>query len=157
MDPMVLAEWTEPALIFPDLTGLDGNQVLMQLAEGLAAAGRVRKPKLLFERLREREELGSTALGQGIAVPHCRLQGLAKLTVAVGLCQEGVDFDAEDGEPVRLFFVVVSSNRAAAEHLHCLAAISKWARNGRVEELLEMKTPEEIYALLESPVPPNGG
>ncbi len=145
-----LQDWTEPALIFPDLQALDGNQVLLQVAERLAAAGRVRRPKVLYQRLREREELGSTALGHGVAVPHCRLQGLSRLTVAIGRCADGVDFEAEDGEPVRLFFVVVSPDKAAAEHLQCLAAISRWVRNGRVDELLESGTAEEIYALLET-------
>ncbi len=150
MDSKDLAAWTEPALIFPDLSAIDANQVLVQVAERLGELGRVRKPRVLLDRLREREELGSTALGHGIAVPHCRLQGLSRLTVAVGLCREGVDFAAEDGELVKLFFVVISPNNAAAEHLQCLAAISKWVRGGSVDRVLELEDAAEIYAALES-------
>jgi len=142
---MHLAELTDPELIFPDISGIDGDAILRELADRLAAAGRVRKPGKLFELLRERESLGSTALGQGVAVPHCRIQGVSGVLVAVGLCREGVDFAAEDGEPVRLFFVVVSSNSAPAEHLHCLAAISKWVKNGRLCQLMDFDEPQEIY------------
>ncbi|MCZ6506772.1 MAG: PTS sugar transporter subunit IIA, partial [Acidobacteria bacterium] len=132
-------------LIFPDIKGSDGDGVLRELAERLAALGHVRKAEVLFQRLREREELGSTALGRGVAVPHCRLQGLSELLVAIGVCRDGIDFAAEDGEPVRVFFLVVSPNNAAAEHLHCLAAISKWVKNGRLPRLLELEEPDEIY------------
>lgn len=147
---MLLAELTDPELIFTDIAGSDSDAVLREFAERLAAAGRVRKPELLFQRLRERESLGSTALGHGVAVPHCRLQGLSEVLLAIGLSRRGVDFAAEDGEPVRAFFVVVSPNNAAVEHLHCLAAISKWVKNGRLGRMMELDEPEEIYRLIDS-------
>jgi len=146
---MHLAELTDPELIFPDISGSDSDAVLREFSRRLASLGRVRKPEVLFDRLRERESLGSTALGHGVAVPHCRLPGLSKILVAVGLCSEGVDFSAEDGEPVRAFFVVVSPNSAAAEHLQCLAAISKWVKNGRLARMMELSEPEEIYRLID--------
>jgi len=142
---MHLAELTEPELIFPDISGIDGDGVLREFSERLAALGRVRKPEVLFQRLREREKLGSTALGHGVAVPHCRVPGVSDILVVVGLCRDGVDFAAEDGEPVFVFFVVVSPDSAAAEHLQCLAAISRWVKNGRLTGLLQLEEPEEIY------------
>lgn len=146
---MHLAELTDPELIFPDISGSDSDEVLREFSQRLAALGRVRKPDLLFQRLRERESLGSTALGHGVAVPHCRFQGLSKVLVAVGLCPQGVDFAADDGEPVHAFFLVVSPNSAAVEHLHCLAAISKWVKNGRLGRMMELSEPEEIYRLID--------
>ena len=146
---MHLVELTDPELIFPDISGTDGDAVLREFSQRLAALGHVRKPDLLFERLQERENLGSTALGHGVAVPHCRLQGLSKLLVAVGLSPQGVSFQAEDGKPVHVFFLVVSPNNAAAEHLHCLAAISKWVKNGRLERVIGLRDPAEIYKLIE--------
>jgi len=148
-----LSELTEPDLIFPDLEGIDGPSVLREVSERLAAAGRVRQPRRLLERLLERERLGSTALGHGVAVPHCRYQGSSKLLVAIGLCRQGVDFAAEDGEPVRVFFVVVSPASAAVEHLQCLAAISRWVKNGRLARLLELEEPDEIYRWLGEAAP----
>lgn len=146
---MHLAELTDPELIFPDISGSDGDAVLRDFSQRLAALGRVRKPDLLFQRLRERESLGSTALGHGVAVPHCRLNGLSRVLVAVGLCPQGVDFAADDGQPVRAFFVVISPNNAAVEHLHCLAAISKWVKNGRLVKMMEMREPQDIYRLID--------
>jgi nitrogen PTS system EIIA component len=145
---MQLVELTDPELIIPDLAGRDGEAVLRELAEHLAEVGRVRKPEPLFERLRERESLGSTALGHGVAVPHCRLQGLTRLLLAVGLSKQGVDFGAEDGQPVRVFFLMISPANAAAEHLQCLAAISKWVRGGLVPRLLELADANDIYRLI---------
>jgi PTS system nitrogen regulatory IIA component len=113
----------------------------------------VRKPEQLYERLRERESLGSTALGRGVAVPHCRLQGLSKVLLAVGVSDRGVEFAAEDGEPVRVFFLMVSPNSAAAEHLHGLAAISRWIQSGRIARLLELETADAIYRLIGETAP----
>jgi mannitol/fructose-specific phosphotransferase system IIA component (Ntr-type) len=145
---MQLSELTEPELIFPGLEAADGASVLREVSQRLAASGRIRRPQRLLERLIEREGLGSTAMGHGVAVPHCRFQGSSELLVAVGLCPQGVDFHAEDGEPVKVFFVVVSPNSAAVEHLKCLAAISKWIKNDRMSSLLEIDDPEEIYRLI---------
>ncbi len=145
---MHLSDLTEPGLIFPDLEAVDGAGALREVSERLAAAGRIRRPSQLLERLIEREGLGSTALGHGVAVPHCRFKGSSELLVAIGLCPQGVDFAAEDGEPVKVFFVVVSPKSAAVEHLKCLAAISKWVKNGRLARLLELDDPEEIHRLI---------
>ena len=146
---MHLAELTDPELIFPDISGEDSDAVLREFSQRLAALGRVRKPERLFASLRERERLGSTALGHGVAVPHCRLQGLSRVLVAVGLSRPGVDFSSEDGKLVHVFFVVVSPVSAAVEHLHCLAAISKWVKKGHLERILALSDPTEIYRLID--------
>jgi nitrogen PTS system EIIA component len=150
---MRLAELTDLELIFTDLSGSDGDAILRELSHRLGALGRIGKPDLLFDRLRERESLGSTALGRGVAVPHCRLPGVSKLLVAIGLSRDGVEFSADDGEPVRVFFLVVSPDNAAVEHLHCLAAISKWIRGGSLERLTRMSEPEEIFRLIDEMAP----
>jgi PTS system nitrogen regulatory IIA component len=140
---------TDAHLIFPGLTASDADGVLRELAERMARTRVVRDAGTLFERLREREQLGSTAIGHGIAIPHCKLDGLERVAVAVGLAPGGVDFHAADGQPVRLFFVVVSPSRSPAEHLQSLAAISRWIKGeGRVERLLALREPAEILELL---------
>jgi PTS system nitrogen regulatory IIA component len=145
---MRLDELTDLELIFTDISGTDGDAVLREFSSRLGALGRVSKPDLLLSRLRERESLGSTALGHGVAVPHCRLPGVSKLLLAIGLCRKGVDFSADDGKPVKVFFLLVSPDNAAVEHLQCLAAISKWIRDGRLEGLPSMKEPEEVLRLI---------
>ena len=83
-------------------------------------------------------------------MPHCKLDGLDEVVVAIGLCPDGIDFGAEDGEPVRVFFLVVSPESAPAEHLQSLASISKWVKaNQHVDRILELDDPDSIYELLE--------
>jgi nitrogen PTS system EIIA component len=140
---------TDPQLIFPRLAATNADGVLRELADKLSAAGVVAEPQALLARLRERELLGSTAIGNGIAIPHCKLDGLARVVVAVGMTPDGVAFGAPDGQPVRLFFVVASPSRSPAEHLQSLAAISRWIKSaGRVERLLELQDPGAIVKLL---------
>jgi nitrogen PTS system EIIA component len=147
--PTTLETLTDPHLIFPGLAATDAAGVLREIADRLTAAGVVAGPEALFQRLWEREQLGSTAIGRGIAIPHCKLDGLAHVVLAVGLAPAGVDFGAADDQPVRLFFVVVSPSRSPAEHLQSLAAISRWVKtDGRVERLLGLRDPGAILDLL---------
>jgi len=147
--PTTLEALTAPQLIFPGLAAADAAGVLREIAGRMAETGVVADAEALFQRLWEREQLGSTAIGRGIAIPHCKLDGLAHVVLAVGLAPAGVDFGAADAQPVRLFFVVVSPSRSPAEHLQSLAAISRWVKtDGRVERLLGLTDPGEILDLL---------
>jgi mannitol/fructose-specific phosphotransferase system IIA component (Ntr-type) len=133
---------------------VDRQQVLRALADRIGTSGRVGNADELYRKLWEREELGSTGVGSGIAIPHCKLNGLRQGVVAVGLAPGGVDFGAADGAPVRVFFLVVSPSTAAAEHLQVLAAISRWIKADRhVERLLELREPEAIAQLLREAAP----
>ena len=147
MQPASLAE---PSLIFPHLPGRDVITVLRSFADRLTAA----EPALgdaegLFQALWEREQLGSTGLGGGVAVPHCKMPDLERVLLAIGHTRDAVDFGAIDGNPVQLFFVVVSPSSEPAAHLQCLAAISKWVQHSDgVEPLLEIGDPQALYDAL---------
>jgi nitrogen PTS system EIIA component len=144
-----LESLTSSELIFPDLLATDGPAVLRELAEGVAARGAVREAETLFQRLWEREQLGSTAIGHGVAIPHCKLNGLPRVLVAIGISRRGVDFGATDGQPVRLFFLVASPSQSPAEHLQSLAAISKWVKGDRnVERVLGLADARAIAAVI---------
>ncbi len=146
---MGLGALTRPDLIFPDLPATDSQGVLRALAGRVAAQGLIRNGDELFRQLWEREQLGSTGIGQGVAIPHCKLKGLARGVVAVGLAPGGVDFGAADGQPVKVFFLVVSPADSPAEHLQILAAISRWIRADRhAGELLALRDPGAVYDLL---------
>ena len=137
---------TTPGLIFPDLEAADAIGVLRELAARLAERAAVRDPEALFQRLWEREQLGSTAIGAGVAIPHCKLDHLDRVLMAVAVAPHGVDFRAADGAPVRLFFVVISPSRSPAEHLQSLAAISRWVKSGGdVEAVIASRDAEAIY------------
>jgi PTS system nitrogen regulatory IIA component len=142
---MPLASATAPRPIFPDLAGDDVAAVLAALCRQVAAAGLVPDAGELCRRLAERERLGSTALGGGFAVPHCKLPGLRRPLVAAGVAARPVDWGAADGLPVRVLFLVVSPPEAPAAHLRALAAISRWLRSdGHAASLPAAGSTEEI-------------
>ena len=86
-------------------------------------------------------------------MPHCKIDDLDKVVMAVGLFGKGVDFETIDDEPVRLLFLVISPNAAPAEHLRSLAAISRWVKaDHHVERILEVGEPQAIFELLDKQV-----
>ena len=146
---MGLASLTRPDLIFTDLQAADRSQVLHQLADQLARRGVVRNAEELFRELWDREQLGSTAVGGGAAIPHCKLKGLTKPVVALGLVPAGVDFGAADGQPAVLLFLVISPSESPAAHLQALALVSRWIKSGRYTGILSLRDPQAIYDFLE--------
>ena len=147
---MRLSSLTRPDLIFLDLPGADGPTVLRAFAERVVERGVVGDADTLYRRLLEREKLGTTALGHGVAVPHCKIDGLSEVVVAVGIFRRGIDFEAADGEPVKLLFLVISPNDAPAAHLQSLSAISRWVKaNDHVDKILEVEDPQAILELLD--------
>jgi PTS system nitrogen regulatory IIA component len=146
---MNLGSLTEPDLIFPELPGGDAPTVLRAFAERVAGLGYIGDADRLYDKLMEREKLGSTGIGSGVAIPHCKMGGLERAVVAVAATRSPVEFGAVDGQPVRVFFLVVSPNDAPAIHLQVLAAISKWVKGDRhVPRLLEMRDRQAIYEFL---------
>lgn len=146
---MELGALTRPELIFPDLPATDRAGVLRELAGRVAGQGLVASGEELFQKLLEREQVGSTGIGQEVAIPHCKLKGLRRGVVAVGLVPAGVEFGAVDGRPVKVFFLVVSPAESPAEHLQVLAAISRWIKvDGNAGRLLGLHDAARVYALL---------
>jgi mannitol/fructose-specific phosphotransferase system IIA component (Ntr-type) len=146
---VLLGSLTRPELIFPDLPAADRQEVLRTFAGRIAGTGLVKSGDELFQKLWEREQLGSTGIGSGVAIPHCKLQGLDHGIVAVGLIPEGVDFGAADGRPVKVLFLVVSPSGSPGEHLQILAAISRWVRVPQnAGKLLALRDPAAVYDLL---------
>jgi PTS system nitrogen regulatory IIA component len=151
--PPVAGPLTRPELIFSDLPVTDCRGVLRALADRVAASGLVGDAGALYRALLEREQLGSTAIGHGVAIPHCKLHGLAQGIVAVGVARLPVDFGAADGEPVSLFFLVLSPDDQPAEHLQTLSRISRWVRaGGHVGTLLGLPDRKAIHDFLKESV-----
>ncbi len=103
----------------------------------------------MLERLEEREALGSTGFGRGVAIPHARVPGLKRPVAALLRLKEPVDFAAADGLPVDLVFGLLSPENAGVTHLHALAAISRVVRDERTHDaLMEARDAQTLYALL---------
>ena len=146
---MPLGSLTRPDLIFPDLPAADRDGVLRVFAERIAERGLVKGADELFRQLLDRERLGSTGIGGGIAIPHCKLPGLKAGVMAVGIVPAGVDYGAADGKPVKLFFLVISPGAAPGQHLQTLAAISRWIKTDHnPDRLLDLREPGQVYDLL---------
>lgn len=146
---MRLADYTSPALVFPSVPGSDAVTVLRALSERLVEQGVVEDGDELYRRLWEREKLGSTGIGSEVAIPHCKMEDVDRVHVAVGLCPQGVDFAACDDRPVRLIFVVVSPVDSAAAHLQSLSAISRWVRaDDHLKKILRLDDREAIFDFL---------
>lgn len=146
---MRLESLTRPELIFPNLHGEDRGKILHAIAEQIATRGVIKDPEELFRLLQEREDLGSTGIGGGVAIPHCKINGLDHVTLAVGLCNPPVDFNAVDKEPVSVIFLVLSPVDSPAEHLQSLAAISRWVKSGdHIQRIRHLEQADDIYALL---------
>ena len=103
----------------------------------------------VLERIEERERLGSTGFGRGVAIPHARIDGIKSPTVAVMRLREPVDFHAADGLPVELVIGLLSPENGGVSHLHALASISRMVRDEKLRTaLLEAGNAEALYGLL---------
>jgi len=113
--------------IITDIKSTKKEEVIKELLDALINAGDIEKRyrNKLIESLMSRESLGSTAIGQGIAIPHAKSDCVNKLVAAFGLSKKGVDFDSLDGEPAYIFFLLVAPQDSAGPHLKALARISR--------------------------------
>jgi len=101
--------------------------------------------------LLERENLGSTGIGQGIAIPHGKTDKVNRLVAVLGLSKKGINFDALDGEPVYIFFLLVAPKDTAGPHLKALAQISRLLRDAYFCELIRRcETPEQLFQLIKN-------
>ncbi|GAB4517178.1 MAG: PTS IIA-like nitrogen regulatory protein PtsN [Parvularculaceae bacterium] len=124
------------------------KQALEALA-GFAAEAIGGDPAELLRTLQERERLGSTGMGGGVAIPHGRLPGLSRIYGFLALLDEPIDFEAVDGEPVDIIFLLLTPDQSGAEHLKALARISRVLRDRQVCEALRgARSAEAALAIL---------
>ncbi len=147
--PGFLQGLLDPKLVFNGLAPASLEDALVQLAERVAAAGEVSDAADLTRRLLEREKLGCTGLGGGVAIPHCKLNGVDDIVLAIATVPAGVDFHAPDGVPVTLIFLILSPAQSPALHLQALARISRLLKTAGVADALRRApTPEALVASL---------
>lgn len=133
-----------------ELASKSKDDVLRELTDALANARPGLDRDRLLEVLREREELQSTGIGEGVAIPHGKLPDLDSLVASFGRSSTGVDFDAIDGEPTRLFFLLVVPEHSGGQHLKALARISRFCRDASFrEKLMRADVPEDVFRALE--------
>ncbi len=124
---MQIMDFLSKKAIVVDIKSSKKEEVIKELVDALISAGEIEKRcrNKLIEALMARESLGSTAIGQGIAIPHAKSDCVEKLIGAFGLSKKGVDFDSLDGELAYIFFLLVAPQDSAGPHLKALARISR--------------------------------
>jgi PTS system nitrogen regulatory IIA component len=122
---MRIAEFLREELVFPDVAATAKAGVLAELCAGIARSFPSLATQKLTDTLLEREKLGSTGIGEGVAIPHGKLPGIPGLIAAFARSKAGVDFASIDGKPTQLFFVLFAPDNSAGLHLKALARISR--------------------------------
>lgn len=146
---MRITDFLDAAAVVPDLKGRDKRAVLREMAERLASLQPMDAKKLL-DILLERERIGSTAIGDGVAIPHGKMPGIQKVFGVFGRSLEGVDFDSLDGGLTYLFFLLVAPQDSAADHLKALARIARLLKDPALRaRLMAGKSREEIFKAIE--------
>ncbi len=122
---MVLKDFLSKDLLLPELQARNKTEVLAELVAVLAQKVPSLDAEAAFRVLKDRESLGSTGIGEGVAIPHGKLEGLDRIVLVVGRSSEGVDFDALDRKPCHIFFMVLAPEQVAGMHLRILASITR--------------------------------
>jgi PTS system fructose-specific IIA component/PTS system nitrogen regulatory IIA component len=137
--------------VLDNVDSADKNSALIEMIDALVTSGQIREEarKGIVTALLNREKLGSTGIGQGVAIPHAKHPSIKKIIGLFARSREGVEFDALDGQPVHLFFLLLSNHDSATNHLECLAYISKHLRDENFcRFLLNARDTNEIVELL---------
>lgn len=146
---MKIVEILSENVVIPELRGTTKEAVLRELAEHLAGAHPEIDANHLVEVLWERERLGSTAIGDGIAIPHGKLPGLRSVIAAFGRHRAGVDFQSLDGNPTKILFLLVAPEDSVGQHLKALARVSRLLKDVAFRErLISADGRAELYACI---------
>jgi PTS system nitrogen regulatory IIA component len=136
--------------IIGELTSRDKKGVLEELVSVLVEHGRLKSKEKPVQVLLERERLGSTGIGDGIAIPHGKLKDIKGMICSFGRAREGIDFQSIDEKPSHLFFLLFAPQESAGEHLQALARLSRILKDGQLrKQLMEAASEKDIYRLIQ--------
>lgn len=149
---MRLSDFVVPEAILPDLQATTKEGAIRKMVESLASCGAIHKEdqESIISAILKREELGSTGIGNGVAVPHTKHPSVDRLIATIALSKEGVDFASLDGEDVYILFLLVSPPDRPGDHLRALENISRHLRNHNFCSFLrQAQTAQAVVDLLE--------
>ncbi|OQY19984.1 MAG: PTS fructose transporter subunit IIA [Desulfobacteraceae bacterium 4572_35.1] len=146
---MNIVDLLDPVSVEAELKSVSKDDVLLEMTEVLLRSEKGLNKDEVLEVLREREHLGSTGIGEGVAIPHGKLKEIDGLVLSFGRSPQGIDFDSMDGKPAHLFFLLLAPEDSISVHLKALARISKLLRDEEVrKQLLSAATNDEIYQII---------
>ncbi len=145
---MKIADILKPECIIPNLDGKTKKDILTRLARPIAENYRVDLEEMVSALL-NREKLGSTGIGDGVAIPHAKVSGLSVIAASVGISREGLKFDALDGKPCYIFFLLMAPANTSSGHLKALARVSMLLKNPDTRKrLIELQDVKNLYAAI---------
>jgi len=146
---MKISELLNPQAIVADLQARDKNTALAELTGALVSCEPSLNRAEVIAVLLEREKLGSTGIGDGVAIPHGKLGGIPELRLAFGRSRQGVNFESMDGQPAHLFFLLIAPEESVGVHLKTLARISKLLKDSAVrQKLLDAEGAQAVYQVI---------
>ena len=149
---MKFADFIQPAAVRAGLASYDKPAVIREMVQSLADAGAIKTTDVegIIAAIMKREDLGSTGIGRGVAVPHTKYPSVERLVGTVGISHEGVDFNSLDGEKVELLFLLISPMDRPGDHLRALENISRQLRDEQFCRFLKQATTSaEVKQLLD--------
>ncbi|WP_262029656.1 PTS IIA-like nitrogen regulatory protein PtsN [Microvirga sp. Mcv34] len=145
---MPLLDFLDPRAVLPALRVNGKKQALQELASQAALLTGL-SDDAIYEALLQRERLGSTGIGEGIAIPHGKLPGLTRIFGLVARLEKPVDFEALDGQPVDVLFLLLAPEGAGADHLKALARVARVLREpGLIERVRATRDATALYAIM---------
>lgn len=146
---MNIVDLLDPLAVAAALEGGTKNEILGELTDALLRVEKSLNREEVLRVLQERERLGSTGIGEGVAIPHGKLKDIDRLLIAFGRSGRGVDFDSMDGKPAHLFFLLVAPEESVGVHLKTLARISKLLKNPLVRKrLIEAGDAADLHRII---------
>ena len=146
---MKITELLSTSAITADMQATDKNSALVEMTEAIVALSDDLDREEILKVLHERERLGSTGIGDGVAIPHGKLKNIDQLLLSFGCSKAGVDFDSMDGKPAHLFFLLLAPEESVGVHLKTLARISKLLKNPGVRtSLLSAVDADELFRII---------
>lgn len=146
---MKIMDFLKEKAISARLKSSEKRGVIEELIDTLVKAGEIENKEEILKALLDREKLGSTGIGEGVAIPHAKSDVVKEVVAAFGLSPRGVEFDSLDGKPAYLFFLLVAPADSAGPHLKALARLSRILKDKSFREALrKAKTKEEILGLI---------
>lgn len=142
---MILRDFLSKDLLLPELQARNKAEVLAEMVAVLAQNLPNMDAEAAFRVLTDRESLGSTGIGDGVAIPHGKLEGLERIVLVVGRSVEGVDFDALDRKPCHIFFMVLAPEQVAGMHLRILASITRLLKDESFRKAFLTAEDKELF------------
>ncbi len=148
---MKLSELLDENVTNVNLESEDKDEVFAEMVEMLVRAGRLEDRATALEAIRSREEMATTGIGNGVAVPHGKTAAVDELTAALGISKTGIEYEATDDEPVYVLFLVLAEPNNPGPHVECLGEVARLLQvQGFAERLRRAESPDEALAIIKA-------